>query len=154
VVTASGEQIALYDCRKPSIILSHALGRHSPSPGEELNDLDVTLTGGRTLISTCDDSGLGHVFSLEPDHTFAPVHTLKNKHSNICFRARFDGDHFLYTCAFDYKLVQWNLQDLSKSQSRNVFDLLSKSYGPEAMQYNPPFIYSMAAFTCPKKGSR
>ena len=73
---------------------------------------------------------------------------LKNKHSTICFKARFDSYPYLYTAAFDYKLVQWNLEDpVAKSHSRNIFEILSKNIGAESLAYNPPFIYCMSPFT-------
>jgi N-acyl-L-homoserine lactone synthetase len=39
------------------------------------------------------------------------------------------------------------------TQSRNIFDVLSANLGKEAMQYNPPFVYCMGAYTT-KAGSR
>ncbi len=108
-MTVFGDTIALYDCRKPLVIARDASIKEVLGTGEELNDLDVTTVGDRTQITTCDDSGLAYVYSLESDQSFKLMHTLSKKHSNICFKSRFDEDHYLYTAAFDYKLVQWNL---------------------------------------------
>ncbi len=57
-----------------------------------------------------------------------------NKHTNICFKARFDTYPTLYTAAFDYKLIQWNLEDVkSKTVSKNIFEMLSSHIGQEAL---------------------
>ena len=77
-----------------------------------------------------------------------------NKHTNICFKSRFDGYPSLYTCAFDYKLIQWNCEDVkNKTVSRNIYELLSSNLGKEALQYNPPFVYCMGFYNS-KSGAR
>ena len=45
VVTAFGESMAIFDVRKPSIIVNEALKQHSCNAGEEINDIDVTVHG-------------------------------------------------------------------------------------------------------------
>lgn len=73
---------------------------------------------------------------------------MQNKHSNICFKAMFpkDSQNLLYTAAFDYKLVQWNLKDNKKSCSKSVVDIIQKNFGEQSLHYNPPFIYCMDTF--------
>lgn len=100
------------------------------------------------MVAACDDSGLGHVYYVsEQDQSLSLAHTLQNKHSNICFKIRFDDEYpLLYTAAFDYKLIQWNLEDNKKSQSRNLFEVLSANLGAEALSYNPPFVYCLGLY--------
>lgn len=67
-MSAFGESMALFDIRKPSIILSQCL-QHYDNPsknGEEINDFSITTHEGKTFVATCDDAGLAHVFSLDP----------------------------------------------------------------------------------------
>jgi hypothetical protein len=80
VMSAFGDSLALFDIRKPAIILSQSF-QYYESPArnnnEEINDFDVTyhLAGkaveseaweeGNTFVATCDDSGLAHVYSLD-----------------------------------------------------------------------------------------
>lgn len=52
----------------------------------------------------------------------------------------------LFTTGFDYKLCLWNLKDLKKSISTNVFNLLQNELGQESMSYNPPFCYALDCF--------
>lgn len=70
-MTAYGDSLAVFDVRKPSIILNEACyASPNGKNEEEINDFDVTKTvTGQTLLSTCDDSGLAHVFAIEPDHS-------------------------------------------------------------------------------------
>jgi len=78
-MTAYGDSLSIFDLRKPAIILSSALKSYSnPSKtSEDLNDFDLTQTPtGQTLLATCDDSGLSHVYSLDPSLTLHPLHTL------------------------------------------------------------------------------
>jgi hypothetical protein len=67
----------------------------------------------------------------------------------------FDGYPSLITAAFDYKIVHWHLEDLKSKQtcSKSLFDLLSTNLGKEALQYNPPFVYCLGAYTT-RAGSR
>ena len=52
----------------------------------------------------------------------------------------------LYTTGFDYKLCQWNLNDLKKSQSTSISNVLINEIGQDAMNYNPPFCYAWDTF--------
>lgn len=71
------------------------------------------------------------------------------KHENIIMRVVwskvFPGQ--LYSIGFDYKLVQHNVADQSKSVTRNVIQSMIAAMGPgseQQFQYNPPFPYSIA----------
>ena len=51
---------------------------------------------------------------------------LKNKHTNIVLKVKFssfDPQNTLYSVGFDYKIIQWNINDpINKSQSRNIME--------------------------------
>ena len=71
-MTIFGNSLALFDLRKPSIILSQTVKHYEnkSKTGEDLNDLDICVTpSGQTLVATCEDSGISHVYSVEADNS-------------------------------------------------------------------------------------
>lgn len=139
--TAPGS-ILIYDIRKPSIIVSKHESIYDPklvSDENELNDFDIR----ENTISMCFDSGDIFVNNIELMES-EPTQTLTNKHTNICHKCYLSDDpSILYSLGFDYKIIQWNLKDNGKSQSRNVYEKLKEHVGEKSMQYNPPFGYCM-----------
>ena len=122
----------IYDVRKPSIILKdvyRSILSDGTSEENEINDFDfVKQADNQVKISISFDSGETRVLDFdsaleEPEERDRVW--LKNKHTNICLKCKFSqmDPSTIYTCGFDFKIIQWNLSDISnKSQSRNIFD--------------------------------
>ena len=89
------------------------------NPDNELNDIDVFEKSAEEIIlAYCFDSGETTVSSLYLESYMLHQNTqLKHKHSNICLKTKFSGldPNIVYTLGFDYKIIQWNLEDNSKS---------------------------------------
>ncbi|CDW79253.1 wd40 repeat-containing protein [Stylonychia lemnae] len=151
VICATSNVIGLFDIRKPAIILKK-LDLSTLIGEDEVNDIDVNqMDNGVFQVTTCDDLGQVYIHELDLSSEvpgFSLKNTLKSKHTNICFKTKFSKNNpsIVYSAAFDYKLVQWNLKDLSKSSSKSIIDIMKKNFGEDSLHYNPPFIYSMDTY--------
>ena len=124
VMAATPNEILIYDVRKPSIILKQTCFSHQAIPVEqkdenEINDFDFVLQKedqSKLKLVQCFDSGESSVTEVDLN-TFETkdIVQLKHKHSNICLKCQFSNiDHnTVYTLGFDYKIIQWNLNDIS-----------------------------------------
>ena len=99
------------------------------SQENEINDFDfVKVEDQKYKMCLSFDSGESRIFEFDPSLSESEeidICWLKNKHQNICLKCKFSGmdSQTVYTCGFDFKIIQWNLQDVSnKSQSRNIYD--------------------------------
>eukprot|EP00347_Sterkiella_histriomuscorum_P008436 403345101 len=153
VICAWSNQVAIFDVRKPSILMRESK-LIQQGANDEINDIDFNvIEENKIQLATCDDTGQAYLYELnineDQQYTLEPKQTLQNKHSNICFKTMFSKQSptLLYTAAFDYKLVQWNLKDLKKSCSKNIVDIVTKNFGEQSLHYNPPFIYCMDTYT-------
>ena len=69
-MTAFGDFLATFDVRKPAIIISKSLILHEKPHKleEDFNDFDFCHTStGHLILAACDDSGLTHVYQVNPD---------------------------------------------------------------------------------------
>ena len=89
----------------------------SPETENEINDMAVTCIGEKEVqIATCFDTGEIQLANLNLDTAHLEMGTkLQHKHTNICLKCDFSRQdaNTLYTMGFDYKVIMWNLKDVS-----------------------------------------
>jgi len=100
-------------------------------------------------VVSCYDNGESTIQNIDlQTYESEEVVKLKHKHTNICLKSSFSDPNTVYTLGFDYKVIQWNLNDIAnKSQSRNIIEQLTQHQGNnKGMEFNPPFGYSLLTY--------
>jgi WD40 repeat protein len=155
LLAATPSSLKLYDVRKPTIILKeHAIDKKMCEDENELNDFDVRTIDASTIsVASCFDSGFIQLHKLDLNTlSLEETGLLQHKHTNICLKTQFSKSdpNVVYSLGFDYKIILWNIADVSnKSQSRNIAEILQNEIGAKALEFNPPFGYSLLNYANP-----